>query len=326
MYPRILRSIREWSNDPAPAPSPTEANQDWGLGEKWTSRSGRFINQNGQFNVQRQGRYWWQLHIYQSLLMMSWFRFFLVVLVFCMIINAVFAGLILLNGITSLSIGTTGNWKLDFLNAFFFSVQTFTTVGYGTISPIGLGANVIASFSALIGLMSFALVTGLSFAKFSQPNANISFSKNAIICPYKDHNAFMFRLVNHQKSNLLDLSVKVLMTWIELKNGVENRQYAKLDMEREKVYMLPLNWTLVHVIDEKSPLYHKTLEDLKQNDTEFLVVLKGYDDNSAYQVYARSSYTYDEIKIGYRFTTMYYTNEKGVTILELDKLDVMETV
>ncbi len=172
--------------------------------------------------------------------------------------------------------------------------------------------------------MSFALFTGLFFARFSRPVASIEFSTNALIAPYRGMTGFMFRVVNLRRNNLMDLEVNVVLTWLEDKNGVAARQFRRLDLERYKIAMFPLNWTIVHPIDEKSPLFEKEEDDLKKMDMEFLIILKGYDDTFAQFVNVHKSYKFEELIIGAKFKKMYHVDEEGQMVLEIDKIDEIE--
>ncbi len=293
-------------------------NNDVGFGTKLTASAGRLINRDGSFNVERLGYTSWTP--YQWLVEMSWGQFFLVIFVFYCLSNAFFALLYLAVGIESLSGVQPSTFVENFGEAFFFSVQTFTTVGYGAISPEGVGANIIAATGALVGLMAFALATGLFFARFSKPRAQILFSKQAIITPYQDIMGFQFRIANIRNNKLINLEARVTMSWLEDQNGQMQRRYAPLPLERDKVFLFPLNWTIVHPITEDSPLFEKDLDDLVKMQAEFIILIQGYDETFAQNVHTTGSYTFDEIQMGVRFDSMYHA-EKGRTVLELDKID-----
>lgn len=292
---------------------------DLGFGTKLTEKGQRLINVDGTFNVLRVGMRSW--NPYQELLEMSWLPFFLIILIVFCGINLVFALLYLLVGIQNLSgIGNT-NFVENLANTFFFSVQTFTTVGYGSISPVGIPANIIASLNALVGLMGFALATGLFFARFSRPKAQIIFSKNAIIAPYQGGTSFQFRIANIRNNRVINLSATLSMSWIEDENGEKVRKFANLPLERTKVTLLPLNWTVVHPINESSPLWNRSPEDFRKIEAEFLILIQGFDDSFSQEVHSNSSYTYDDMLWDVRFSPMYKFDKKiKKTILELNKI------
>ncbi|MEM9921057.1 MAG: ion channel, partial [Bacteroidota bacterium] len=232
-----------------------EAFEDLGFGDKLTSTKGaRLIRSNGQLNVDRTG--FKVIAPYQSLVEMPWGRFLVLVLMTYIFINLFFAMLFCLVGTENLN-GIEPSGPLPaFWEAFFFSVQSFTTVGYGAVSPSGFWANVVAALDALTGLMSVALATGLIFARFSKPRANILFSDFGIIAPYRKIKSFQFRIVNKRSNKIIDLEARVTATWLEpLKNGRNKRHFETLKLERSSVFLFPLNWTVVHPIDSDSPLY-----------------------------------------------------------------------
>jgi inward rectifier potassium channel len=184
-----------------------------------------------------------------------------------------------------------------FSQAFFFSIQTFATIGYGQIGPNGLAANIIVTIEALVGLMYQALATGLLFARFSRPTAAILFSEHAIVAPYADIRALEFRIANQRRRNeIIELEAQVLYTAFEADGrGGLVRRYRLLPLERNKVTFFPLTWTIVHPIDEQSPLAGKTRDDLEQVQAEILVLLTGVDETYEQTVHARTSYRADEI-------------------------------
>jgi inward rectifier potassium channel len=232
------------------------SDNDLGFGSGITSGEDRLINRGGFYNILRRGGKAWRP--YQALLEMSWLRFFALITAIYIVVNSVFALIYLTIGLEYLSGAEPANSPVgDFFVAFFFSVQTFTTVGYGAISPTGIAANIIASIDALVGLMGFALATGLFFARFAQPQSSILFSKKAVIRPYKDtpYESFQFQIVNQRNNKLINLSAKVSMSWVsEDEKGRKARRFTLLELERDKVFLFPLNWVLVHIIDKDSPL------------------------------------------------------------------------
>ncbi|MFT4759741.1 MAG: inward rectifier potassium channel [Paraglaciecola sp.] len=302
-----------------PFNSHPKAGDDLGFGNQIDATQGRLIRQDGSFNVERTGIKAWTP--YQDLVEMSWTKFLCLILVIYILINAGFAALFVCIGIENISgvheeHGMVGN----FLHAFFFSVQTFTTVGYGAMSPSGLAANIIASMDAIIGLMAFALFTGLLFARFSSPKSSIAFSEKAIISPYEsDLNSLQVRIVNCRDNKIIDLNARLTMAWHEEVDGIQKRHFANLELERSTVFLFPLNWTLVHPINKNSPLYNKTARDCKKMQIEILVLVEGHDETYAQIVHSNSSYIWEEVEWDVSFEKMYYP-ENGTTVLDLNKL------
>ncbi len=296
---------------------------DLGFGTKITSAGTRLINKDGSFNIERNGARSWAPYLW--LVEMSWTKFFIIVVAFYFLVNAFFAILFLMIGVEGISGLEEGNGTFsDFGSSFFFCVQTFTTVGYGALNPSNFWADILSSIVALVGLMTFALATGLFFSRFSKPRAQLLFSKIAIIAPYHDMQSFQFRIANKRNNNIIDVEARVTMTWIEEHNRQKRRRFASLSLEREKIALLPLNWNIVHPIDEESPLYSLSRSILEKMQLEFVIQIKAYDETFAQQVHANSSYTYDEISWNKKFESMYYPNG-ATTVLDLDKIDAVYT-
>ncbi|MFN3847849.1 MAG: ion channel [Spirosomataceae bacterium] len=305
-----------------------KSRQDLGFGTKLTERSTRLINKDGLFNVRRKGQSFeaW-LNAYHRLIVMSWRKFVFLIFVYYTFLNLLFAGIYYLIGIEHLTGIDTSTAHAQFWDAFFFSSQTLTTVGYGRIAPTGFLMSFVAAIESLIGLTTFAIITGLVYGRFSRPNPKIRFSKNIIVAPYLDTNGLMFRMVNERSNQLINVTVSLLMSRIEERNGHPYRRYYALDLERNKVTFFPTNWTIVHPITKESPLFGETAETMKASDTEFLIALEGTDDTFADAVYTRTSYLHNELVFGAKFKQMLETDEIGNTyVLDLDLVDDFERV
>jgi inward rectifier potassium channel len=299
---------------------------DPGLTQKYAGEIRRAIDKDGRFNVRHRGSRLRDHSFYQFLVTIPWIQFHAIILFTYVAVNAMFAALYLLVGIDNLQ-GADGSTPVrSFLSAFFFSVHTFTTVGYGTIAPRGIEANIITAIEAITGLMGLALATGLLFGRFSKPTANIGFSSNAIIAPYRNITSLQFRIVNRRKVNLLEMEANVLLMIVDKSGPVAIRKYHQLPLERKSVYFFPLPWTIVHPIDNESPLWNKTPEDLASVHAEILILIKGFDETFGQTVHARYSYRYDEIIWGAKFEPAFSIDEKSDLLLHLDDIDKMERV
>ena len=288
---------------------------DFGLGGKVK----RLVNSNGTFNVKRIGLPASTVNVYQDLIKMSWTKFLLLVTASLFLINAGFAFVYYLIGVHHFSGMIEGTQTDNFLQSFFFSFQTFTTVGYGHIAPRGYLLSLIASLEAMTGLMIFAIITGLLYGRFSKPSARILFSDNMLVSPTADDGkSLVFRIVNMRKSTLMDLSARVIYSYQE--KG-KNRSYFNLELERNQVTLFPLNWNILHPINDKSPLYNKSAEELNRLDGEFIVVIKGYDDTFSQDINAIRSYRTTEIIWGARFDLMYETADDNTVLLDFGKLN-----
>ena len=299
---------------------------DLGFGSKVSQEiSNRFLNRDGSFNVQRRGlSFLRSLSMYHALLTMSWWRFHLVVACAFVTANAVFAAGYVLSGPAVLSGAGATSLADRLLNAFFFSVQTFTTVGYGQLVPQGFVANVLATLDVFAGLMGFALATGLVFARFSRPTAKIMFSRSAVIAPYGDGRGLMFRIANERSSQLIHVEVKVLFARLVQNGARRQRRFDELSLERRQVEFFPLHWTIVHPIDANSPLHGLRAEDLQESDAEFLVLLLAFDETFAQTVHSRSSYKYHELIWNAKFSNILQHQDDGRLAVDLHRLSDIE--
>lgn len=190
-------------------------------------------------------------------------------------LNLIFAAVYYYIGIEYIEGTKQGPGWMNFAEAFFFSAQTFTTVGYWHISPTGLLINAIAAFEAFIGLLCFAMVSGIFYARFAKPKPFLHFSDVALISPQNGGRALVFRVVPYKDHYLVDAEVKVSLV---IRNETGHNDFFSLAIELRRVDALVLNWTIIHQITEESPLYNKTLEQLEEEKAEILVFLKAHDE------------------------------------------------
>lgn len=303
-----------------------EKRQDLGFGTKLNDTYSRLINKDGSFNISRNHESFWdRANLYNRLITMPWRQFLGLVILVYFTENLIFAALYMLAGPENLMgvgnvMGT--NPMEQFWGCFFFSAQTLTTVGYGHISPVGYLTSSIAAFESMVGLLAFALITGLLYGRFSRPVAHIRFSKHAIFAPYLDVNAWMFRIIHRRSNQLIDVQVEVSLSRLETKpDGTRYRRYYGLDLERNKVNFFPTNWTIVHPITPDSPLHGITPGSFETSDAEFLILLRATDDTFSQTVHARYSYRAEEILWGQKFRPMFNGQQAGMVSLDLRKLD-----
>jgi inward rectifier potassium channel len=291
---------------------------DPGLTTQFSGELRRAINPDGTFNVHRKGTRLRDENLYLKMIDTTWPKFFVVVLVVFLAVNVMFAGVYLVIGIDKLH-GTESEMGA-FVNAFFFSVHTLTTVGYGNVFPSGPSANSVAAIEAATGLMVFAVMTGLLYGRFSRPSARILFSNNALIAPYQDGTSLQFRITNARSNTLMNLEARVLLMTVVNKDGQLKRDFIDLELERRKVFFLPLTWTIVHPIDSTSPLYGKTADDLTETSTELLILIQAFDDSFSQVVHSIYSYRYSEILWGAKFVQAFSVDPEGDLILDLDRV------
>ncbi len=299
---------------------------DPGLTQQFTAELRRAINKDGSFNVHRRGAPMSSRNPYLFLVDTSWPKFLLCLLIGFLLVNLLFAEIFILLGIQNLTGGTSNTGVGPFMSAFFFSVHTLTTVGYGDVYPRGLAANWVAAIEAMLGLMGFALGTGLLFARFSRPSARILFSEKVLIAPYQNMTALQFRIANQRSNVLMELEVKVIYMTVERCEGELRRKFAELPLERDKVYFIPLTWTIVHPIDNSSPLYGLSQADLDEREAEILIVVKGFDETFSQTVNSRYSYRHDEFLWGAKFLPAFVVDPHGDLVLELNRVNAVQQV
>ena len=206
-----------------------------------------------------------------------------------------------------------------------FATDTLATIGYGRISPVGIPANVIVAIESVVGLITFALITGIAFARFSRPRPGIRFSDYAVVAPYQGITAFMFRLVNTRDSELFDVSAAVAIAHRRTGGAAKERLFELLSLERPSVTFFPLSWTVVHPIEASSPMSGLTAEDLTNAEAEFVVRLTAYDETTGQMVQIRSSYKADEVKWGAKFVNIIdRDNVDGIIRVDVTRLNEIE--
>jgi inward rectifier potassium channel len=294
-----------------------------GFGSNASEYGGRLINKKGSANVEKKGiglleRISW----YHSMLSIPRWKFISIIFLFFFVINLGFGTIYYLLGVQHLGGVIPGSALHNFAEAFFFSCQTFTTVGYGKINPNGLFSNALAASEALVGLLSFALATGLLYGRFSKPTAFLKFSENALIAPFKEGTALMLRLAPFKNTTLTEAEAKITLGISLNENGKQTNEFYQLQLEYSTVNALNLSWTIVHPITEESPLHNLTAEDYANMQGEVLVFIKAFDDMFSNTVVSRTSYTFKEIVVGAKFNPMFKRSSEGnKTVLHIDKLN-----
>ena len=317
--------------EPSPAPAPQDEFKDLGFGSevaKGTRR--RLLNRDGSFNVALDGRDpWSSLSLYHWLLTISWPRFLAFIAGTYLGVNTLFAFAYLLCGADALQSSAGSFAGQPFYRAFFFSVDTFATIGYGNIIPVGVVPNILVTVEALLNIVGVALATGVIFARFSRPSARVIYSRNAIVAPYRDTTALEFRIANARRSQLIDVQIQAILTKIERvgAGGTSVRKFYELTLERNRVVFFPLSWTVVHPIDPASPIWGLTRADLVAADAELLVLLIATDETLSQTVHSRSSYEAEEIVWGAKFANMFLRSaSEGIIGMNLSQIHDIEPV
>ena len=294
---------------------------DPGLTTQFDAPLRRAINKDGSFNVRRKGVSWGAFHPWLAIVNMSWLGFTALVIVLYVAINWAFALAYYSMPAEAIAGSAAATDAGRLMNDFFFSGHTLTTVGYGNLYPTGFEANVVATLEALVGLLSFSVITGMLVARVSRPSARIGYSENALVAPYQEGMALMFRIANERSNSLVELDVKLmLMSVTGMKGGTPERKFDYLTLERDNVLLFPLTWTIVHPIDATSPLAGKTAQDLADMQAEFIVFIRAFDETFSQTVRSRFSYRADEVVWGAKFLPAFRVEESGGLLLEVDKI------
>jgi inward rectifier potassium channel len=303
------------------------SNTELGYGNTLGTQQGeRLMNSDGSNNVVRNksGRF---DNTYYHLMRMKWWQFMILIMVSYLILTCFFASLYCLVGVHHLVGFTPSTSCQNFLEACFFSTQTLTTVGYGRIAPEGIPANIIASIESLTGLLSFAIISGLLYGRFSQPVARVVFSENMLIAPFKEGKALMFRMVNASRSELIETEVQLILSINQInENGQISRRYLPMPLEISKIAFFTLSWTIVHPIDEKSPIFGFSLQDLIDANAEIFVNVNGVDESNQQKVFTRRSYHCSEMVANAKFKPIIGKTKKGIPLVFTEKISEYELI
>jgi inward rectifier potassium channel len=299
-----------------------------GFGTRFGSKRQKILSEDGTFNIQRVGQNIFERHsLFQYLITISWFKFFVIVTIGFVLVNSFFAILYALIGPSCLGFSSNLPFSHAFMESFFFSAQTLSTVGYGRVAPISFSANFLAAIEAMLGLLGFALATGIMYGRFSRPKARLLKSKNVLIVPYKDGNALMFRIANKYNSQLMETEAELILAMMVSEGDKKIRRFYNLSLEFKRIVFFSLSWTIVHPIDEKSPLYQLKAKDLEDADAELMVLFKGFDETFSQHTYARFSYHNNEFIWGAKFTSMSGHDESEfAATIDLSKISDYEAV
>ncbi|MEP7196047.1 MAG: Inward rectifier potassium channel Irk [Saprospiraceae bacterium] len=289
--------------------------EDSGFGSAYRGSNSRVFRNDGEFNIERIGTT--EVSVFHELLRMSWSKMIFLILIFYVVANFVFALSYFFVGPENLSGMQPGSDWYCFLQCYFFSVQSFTTVGYGGLFPKSLLSSTIAGLEALCGLLTFAIITGLVYTKFSKPNFRFNYSQNLLITPYKDIKGAMFRVVNAHKQKLMDVEAAMIFSYFPI--GSTTRAFRTLDLEIKKIFLFPLAWTINHPINDQSPLFGFSEQDFIDTRAEMIVLLSAYDEESGRIIKNQSSYHFSNFEYESKFGPMVEIID-GKTILYLDRV------
>lgn len=297
---------------------------DPGIGTQFKTRTQRVINPDGTYNVIKHGGKRGFRDIFKYMLEISWIRFFLILFAGYIGMNLIFTVVYYLCGHELIS-GIDPNGSHPFIQTFFFSVQTFTTVGYGGMAPAGITAQSVATVEAFVGFLSFSLATGLAYGRFSRPNSKIIFSKHVLFSKYQDGYSIKLKLTNERDNVLLEVTAKIILTLDHiLPNGEVGKSYYNLPLEIDRVELLPFTWTLVHKIDAESPFWGKNEAAVRVLNPEFLVLIKGFDETFSQHVHTKQSFVVENMIWRKQFAKIFAPNELGIVEFDINDINLIE--
>ena len=278
----------------------------------------RSLGRDGSFNVERRGAR--TTDVYHHLVVTSWPRFLALTAAGYLVANALFA-LLYLAGAECIAGALPGS----FIDAFFFSVQTMATIGYGTMAPATTYAHVLVTVEALFGLLGVAMASGLMFAKFSRPTARVVFSNVAVVNTRDGTPHLVFRVANLRENQIVEASMTVTALLTETSSeGETMRRFYELKLSRSRNPAMALSWTVMHPIDDQSPFHHQTVEALRAQGIELLASLVGLDGTFSQTIHARHSYTTDEIVWNARFVDIISVQPDGKRRIDLTHMHEFE--
>ncbi len=306
----------------APPPSREDLN-DLGFGRVAAQQvRGRFLSRDGRPKSRKYGLGPQRAErLYLSALGVSWPVFVCWIVGLVLLANGVFALAYIALPAGSVAGSEMLGMRDPFLSALSFSIGLFTTVGTGPVHAVGSTANWLATLESVLGPLALVGIGGLILARLIQPQAKVRFSESAVIAPYRDGRGFMFRLINVRPSEMSEVRARVSLAWFEEVDGVRQRRFRQLPLERHEVEFFTLHWTVVHPIDRASPLRGITPERLRDAEAEFLVLITGLDETFSTRLTARSSYFWDEVRWDAAFANMFVTSPDDTLTVDVDRLD-----
>ncbi|MFN8276716.1 MAG: ion channel [Chitinophagales bacterium] len=290
---------------------------DIGLDRQGQKGRQRTINKDGSYNIRRITDGPVNFELFHWLINTTWSHYWMGVAGYYTAVNIIFAGIYYWIGPENINGISATDGVNDFLQCFFFSVQTFTTVGYGGMHPASEAASWVASVEAFLGLMIFAIATGTLYGRFSKPRQKIKYSQNAIVARHADGLALQFMVANNGSSNLMEVEATVNFSWVEMRGEERIRQFKTLPLEISKIAMFPTSWVVNHQIDSDSPLWGWGPDAYVEHDIEVFCMIKAYDETFSGTIYSRASFTAGDVVYGARFKRPFHVSESGQLVMDM---------
>lgn len=290
-----------------------------GFGSSKDLNNVRFFKEDGTYNIQRKGSLSGIRDIYKYLISINWLLFLSLVTLAFILINLIFTCLFLALGVNGI-IGIDNSFG-DFWNAFFFSIETFTTIGYGALHPNSFGIHLVVVAESFISIISVAFITGLLYGRFSKPSSKILFSDIVLFNEHQGKRAVMFKMVNARTSVLLNAKVKVMLMLNRTKDEGGIKANHSLNLELDTITFFPLTWTIVHSIDEKSPLWGMEFDDIIRLNAEVIVLVEAFDETHSQSIYKIKSYAGKQWMNDKKFTRSFNADETSTIVLDINSIN-----
>ena len=313
------------TNDTAPISEQHEPS-DLGLGRVVAQAArGRFLQRDGTPTSRKYGLGAQRAeHFYLSALNARWPQFVAWLVGLMLLLNGCFALAYVAMGPGALHGTEIMGLDDPFLRALSYSVAIFTTTGTGTMNAVGATAQWLVILESIIGPLTLLAAGGVLIARITRPRMRIQFSESVVVAPYKEGRGLMFRMVNVQPGDLSDVKARVNLVWFEAINGVRERKFHELALERDSVELFTLHWTVVHPITATSPLHGVTPKTLADAEAEILVFVSAHESTFSTRVTTRSSYLHEDVRWDAKFASIFTSAPDGVMAIDVERLSRTE--
>lgn len=277
------------------------------------------LGKDGKFQVERNSAVVGFLDGFTELTTMGVGRLLLTIFLGYFILNVIFAGLYMMVGVEHIGNADLGSQSGRWMTAVGMSLETVTTVGYGSLYPASPSVWMVAGVEGVFGILGFSLIGAVIFARFARPKARLAHSEIALVSPFQEGWGLMIRVANRRSTLLSDVEAKLMLVLSEGEAGKERLSYFNLPLQMSGISYLPLTWTVVHPLNAESPLAGMSRKDLEARRAEMIFTIKGFDEVYMQPVITRMSYRWDEVVWGGRFA-MAFSSKNGTMQLELEKI------
>lgn len=293
--------------------------EDPGIGSSFERPLDRLMAKDGSFRVYRLGGISGLREGFVALATMPLWRLVSTFVLAYLMMNLFFGSIYMAIGVEHLGNADLSDLGTRWLSAIGMSVQTLTTVGYGSLYPASAATWLVAAIEGVFGILGFSIISAVIYARFARPTTRLAYGEQALIAPFREGWSLQVRIANRRSTLLMELEARMILVMADVDDQGERLNYYNLKLQLERVNFMPLSWTIVHPVNSESPLAGLSHDDLVKRKAEVLLILKGVDEGYMQQVYTRRSFRFDEIVWGGRFSRP-FSARNGIMHLDLDKL------